>query len=277
MRLGPLYYSMCSRPAGHATARGTLRALRCMGLLRKFCMPLDALALPHEAAAALMSLWRRTHWSSGDGMMPPEQLLAIYRLAATWPVRGDTVELGAWVGLTTSYLATAAALHGDEHVYAVDTFEGTREGGAVYPSIARFGGNTLEAFGAQIARAGSTDRVTPLIGRTTEVAKCYPGRAIRMLLVDADHSYEGVRADYSAWLPHMAPGGLMVFHDYLMADVARFVDEDLAADRRVQREPGLVVPNVFAVTCPAARTAPRAVVARTDSPATAAVEEVACG
>ncbi len=260
MRLGPLYYSMCARRAGHATALAALRALRRMGLLRKFCMPLDALALPHEAAAALMSLWRRTHWSSGDGMMPPEQLLAIYRLAATWPVQGDTVELGAWVGLTTCYLATAAAQHGDEHVYAVDTFEGTREGGAVYPSIARYGGNTLAAFGAQIAGAGSSDRVTPLIGRTTEVAGRYPGRPIRFLLVDADHSYAGVRADYSAWLPRMAPGGLMVFHDYLMADVARFVDENLAEDARVVREPGPVAPNVFAVTCASRRSVPRALV-----------------
>lgn len=276
MRLGPLYYSLCGRRAGHATARGTLRALRRMGLLRTFCMPLDALSLPHEAAAALMSLWRRTHWSSGDGMMPPEQLLAIYRLAATWPVRGDTVELGAWVGLTTSYLATAAALHGNEHVYAVDTFEGTREGGAVYPSIARFGGNTLEAFGAQVARAASTGRVTPLIGRTTEVASRYPGRAIRFLLVDADHSYAGVRADYAAWLPHMAPGGLMVFHDYLMGGVAQFVDVDLAQDARVAREPGPVAPNVFAVTCAVPRSLPRAQVEPVPG-RRRAVEEGVCG
>lgn len=211
-------------------------------------MPVDALSLNHDAVSGLMDLWSRIHWSTGDGMMPAEQMLAIYRLAVEWPVKGDVVELGSWVGLTTSYLATACRVRGDGFVYAVDTFKGSREGDSTYASVDRFDGDTHTAFQRQITRAKVTDLVRPLVGWTTEIADTYPGNPIRVLLIDADHSYEGVRKDYERWLPHVTPGGLIIFHDYLIADVARFVNETLPRRAEVDASPAGVVENVYAVT-----------------------------
>jgi len=248
MWLGDCYYSTCATRPGHVLARSVLQMFRRIGVLRDFRMPLDALKLAHSPLAGLMRLWSRIHWSSGDGMMPSEQLLAVYRLAASWPVSGDVVELGAWVGLTTSYLATACQVRGDGTVYAVDTFEGTREGGTRYSSVSRLGGETRTAFDDQIRRAGVASHVTPLVGDTVETAQKYRGGPIRLLLIDADHSYEGVRGDFEAWLPLVAPGGLVMFHDYLIPDVARFVDEHVRRDPRVEFVPGQVLPNIAAVT-----------------------------
>lgn len=225
-----------------------VRAARRLGFLRGFRTPLDALYLDHAPCAALMALWQRMHWSSGDGMMPPRQLLAIYQLTATWPVRGDVVELGSWVGLTTSYLATACRMRGTERVYAVDTFAGTKEGDAHYPSVHRFGGSTLNAFREQIRIADLQDRVSELVGLTTEMAHEYRGSPIRVLLIDADHSYAGVRADFEAWFPHVAPNGLIIFHDYAMPSVAQFVDEIRANAPTVSDTPGWVAENVYALT-----------------------------
>lgn len=265
--LGRAYYSFCRGRAGHAAARVSIAGLRKVGLLRGFRMPLDALTLDHAAAAGLMRLWTRIHWSSGDGMMPPEQLLEVYRLATTWPVEGDIVELGAWVGLTTSYLATACQVRGRGMVHAVDTFAGTREGGTTYPSVERFGGSTLDAFHDQIARAGACDAVETLIGDTTEVAAAYAGGPIRLLLIDADHSYDGVRNDFASWWPHVAPGGLIVFHDYDMPEVARFIDREVRGDGRVDIAPGHTATNIMAVT---KRTSPRERAAADSSRDTAA-------
>lgn len=247
---GRSYYALCRTRTGHAAARGAVAAARRLGWRRRFTMPLEVLELDHASVAALMTLWSRIHWSSGDGMMPPEQLLAIFRLARQWPAEGDLVELGAWVGLTTCYLATAARVRGGERVYAVDTFRGTREGGECYPSVARFGGSTLEAFRDRVRQAGVSDLVEPIVADTGEAAGRYAGRPIRFLLIDADHSYEGVRRDFESWLPHVAPGGMMVFHDYAMpeAGVARFVDEDLGGVAAVNKHPGAVAENIFAVT-----------------------------
>jgi predicted O-methyltransferase YrrM len=211
-------------------------------------MPLEALSLDHSAVRGLMDLWSRIHWSSGDGMMPGDQLLTIYRLAANWPVDGDIVELGSWVGLTTSYLATACRVRGQGRVYAVDTFEGTKEGGGRYKSVARFGGGTFGAFRTQIGRAGVDAFVTPLVGYTDQVVDDYPGEPIRVLLIDADHSFEGVQRDFDCWLPWVAPGGLIIFHDYLMKGVARFVDGVIRDDPRVDAAPGHVCSNIVAVS-----------------------------
>ena len=117
------YYDLCQSPVGHATTKTMVRMMRRLGIARPFRMPLDALHLEHDAVAGLMRLWSRIHWSSGDGMMPPDQLLAIYRLAVEWPAEGDIVELGAWTGLTTSYLATACRVRKSGRVFAVDTFD----------------------------------------------------------------------------------------------------------------------------------------------------------
>lgn len=245
---GRACYAVCATRLGHAAARKTVECLRRVGILRRFHLPVDALSLEHNCVRALMKLWSRIHWSSGDGMMPPEELLAIYRLAATWPARGATVELGAWVGLTTSYLATACAVRRDGMTFAVDTFEGTKEGGTRYPSVAFHGGTTLDAFQDQIRRAGVAGRVTPLVGLSGEVAERYDGGPIRMLLIDADHSFDGVRDDWQRWSPHVAPGGLIVFHDYSLPDIARFVDGLVEKREGITLEPGRVMPNIYAVT-----------------------------
>ncbi len=248
MKLAKLAYKMCEHRLACSAARHIVRSVRRLGGLKSYRLPLEALALDAPVAAGLMRLWQRIHWSSGDGMMPADELLNIYRLAASWPGKGDIVELGSWVGLTTSYLATACEVRGEGRVWAVDTFEGTKEGGESYPSIERFDGSTLEAFRNQVAKAGVKKHVSEMVGYTTEMAKQYRGAPIRVLFIDADHSYEGVRADFETWWPHVSPGGLIIFHDYMMADVARFVDEAVGQDGRVTCLPGSVVPNVFAVT-----------------------------
>ena len=228
--------------------RSTLRFLRQVGLLRRFHIALDALELDHRAVAGLMGQWTRVPWAAGDGMMSLEQRLAVYRLAVTWPGRGDVVELGAWIGLTTIYLATACRIRGEGIVHAVDTFEGTKEYDSRYPSVAHYDGNTWKAFNEQIERAEVDNLVQPHVGLTNEVVRQYRGRPIRFLLIDADHSYEGVRDDFRLWSPLVAPGGLVVFDDYLMPEVARFVDEEVRSDSRFEIAPGQIVPNLLAVT-----------------------------
>jgi ubiquinone/menaquinone biosynthesis C-methylase UbiE/predicted O-methyltransferase YrrM/glycosyltransferase involved in cell wall biosynthesis len=40
-------------------------------------------------------------------------------------------------------------------------------------------------------------------------------RLPEFIFIDGDHSYEGVHRDISAYYPLLAPGGIMMFHDYL--------------------------------------------------------------
>lgn len=42
----------------------------------------------------------------------------------------------------------------------------------------------------------------------------YMVRDVDLLIIDADHSYEGVKGDIVAWMPVMVEGGLIFVHDY---------------------------------------------------------------
>ena len=56
---------------------------------------------------------------------------------------------------------------------------------------------------------------------------------ISAILIDGDHSYEGVMADCEHFLPHVMPGGYAMFHDYereSLPDVTRAVDEYLTTN-----------------------------------------------
>jgi len=51
-------------------------------------------------------------------------------------------------------------------------------------------------------------------GWSTDIATYIPGGSLDLVFLDADHSYEGVRADIAAWLPKVRKGGWIGGHDY---------------------------------------------------------------
>lgn len=55
------------------------------------------------------------------------------------------------------------------------------------------------------------------------------GGRFDLVLVDGDHTYEGVLADAEGVLPCVQPGGYILFHDGFHADVKRAIDEFVAA------------------------------------------------
>lgn len=247
---GQCYYRLGATRWGHRLARDVFSGIRRIGACRDFRMPIDSLALPFPAVRALMRLWRRMHWSSGDGMMPSRELLAVYKLAYLCPIDGDFVELGSWRGLTTAYLATACRARKRGHVFAVDTFAGTREHNTRYKTVETIGGSTFDDFKRTITQAGANDWVTPYVGYTTEMAARHQDRKIAFLFIDADHSYAGVKADFETWFPLVAPGGIVAFHDYSMVDgdVHEYVNREIKPRTDLIVAPGAVVPNIFAAT-----------------------------
>jgi len=58
-------------------------------------------------------------------------------------------------------------------------------------------------------------RVIYLRGDSVDMAMRVPAKSLRLVYIDADHSYEGVMRDIRAWHPKLVQGGVMAFHDYL--------------------------------------------------------------
>ncbi|MBK8386796.1 MAG: class I SAM-dependent methyltransferase [Candidatus Accumulibacter sp.] len=53
---------------------------------------------------------------------------------------------------------------------------------------------------------------------------------INLLIIDGDHSYEGVKYDFDSYFPLLHPGGYVIFDDYNAKEwpgVQKFIDQDL--------------------------------------------------
>jgi predicted O-methyltransferase YrrM len=120
------------------------------------------------------------------------------------------VELGTWQGASAIPVARSIARWGGT-LTCVDTWAGdlNDDGG----SAAGQSPIMLLTCARAMVEAGVGANVR-LIPATTEDAARTWAEPIDFLYVDADHSYDGVRADLDAWYPHVVPGGLIVGDDY---------------------------------------------------------------
>jgi predicted O-methyltransferase YrrM len=112
--------------------------------------------------------------------------------------RRHLVEIGVWHGVTTRRLR--AAMHPQGVLSAVDPFPVGRLGFSVQQRIAH----------REVATIGN-GRVAWL--RTTGAAAARDHGPVDFVFIDGDHSEEGLLADWRAWSPLVAPGGIVALHD----------------------------------------------------------------
>jgi predicted O-methyltransferase YrrM len=152
------------------------------------------------------------------GFMPDDEGLALHAAGATAAATGPLLEIGTYCGKSAIYLG-AAAREGSSIVYTVDHHRGSDENQAgwehhderlVDPRTGRM--DTLPWFRRTIEDAGLEDVVIAVIGPSPTVAEHW-ATPLGLVFVDGGHAYEVALADYVGWSRHLAPGGLLVFHD----------------------------------------------------------------
>lgn len=118
---------------------------------------------------------------------------------------GIVVEVGCWEGRSTCFLANVAY---PNTVHAVDTWEGSP--GEISADLAKerdvyaqFTGNVAEL---------THGNVTPYRTGWREWFAAHVG-PIRFLHIDATHTYDEVRANIEAALPHVVVGGIICGDD----------------------------------------------------------------
>lgn len=137
-----------------------------------------------------------------EGWLSEAQGRALHAAAAACSGRGAIVEIGSWKGRSTVWLAHGAGKAGQK-VHAVDPHVGSRED----PDE-----RTLEAFLANLDRAGAASFVEPLVMTSADAVHRIPG-PVELLFVDGDHSPAGARSDADLWLSRVIEGGTVMFHD----------------------------------------------------------------
>ena len=72
-------------------------------------------------------------------------------------------------------------------------------------------------------------------GDSSAVGRAWGEKPIDFLIIDADHSAAGLLLDMEAWLPHLAIGGFVAFHDYHTSkwpDVYDVIEDTIMKDDR---------------------------------------------
>jgi len=79
----------------------------------------------------------------------------------------------------------------------------------------RQGNRTAFLVGVDLDNSKFAQPFTPelVTGDSAKVGQFWDGDKIDLIFIDGDHSYEGCKADIDSWLPHMAEGSIMAFHD----------------------------------------------------------------
>jgi predicted O-methyltransferase YrrM len=125
-------------------------------------------------------------------------------LALQSPAGGVFVEIGAFKGRSTAWLVEAAQRHAarpvvvsiDPHVG--DDWHPAATWADFSETVRRF---ALDRRGLEVHRAKSCDVAATWV------------RPIALLWIDGSHHYEDVRDDIQGFVPHVCPGGYVVFDD----------------------------------------------------------------
>lgn len=150
-----------------------------------------------------------------DGWLEPNDGGVLYQLARFVAPTASVVELGSWKGRSTAWLAHGLRDRGSGRMVAIDTWAGTLNEPDHARRLAGYGPDQLfEEFRANLRGFGLESLVEPWRMTTLEAARRWDrGVSIGLLHIDADHAYDGVRADFEHWSPFVVRGGLVVFDD----------------------------------------------------------------
>lgn len=141
-------------------------------------------------------------------------------LAAQVPADQCIVELGAYKGRSTGWLALGASEGNGAPIVSIDCWdlrppEDWPEASPAYTQ-AYSDPATEQAYWDHIERTGIDPFVETIKGFSVETAKDWKQLGhpkIGLLWHDAAHHHEEVLADLKAWLPHMAKHAVVVLHD----------------------------------------------------------------
>ncbi len=152
------------------------------------------------------------------GFMPDDEGNALHDAARGVAAIGPFLEIGAYCGKSAIYLGTAAEEIG-RVLFSLDHHRGSEEnqpGWAHHePDLVDAATgliDTLPHFRRTIHEAGLEEVVVALVGHSVPIALHWH-TPLAVLFVDGGHGVEPARADFTNWVPKVAPGGLLAIHD----------------------------------------------------------------
>lgn len=157
-------------------------------------------------------------WSAflAEGMVSVAEAAFLQRKAALVKT-GCIIEVGSYRG--RSAIALASRVAKSVPIYAVEPHE-------EFTGVSgfSFGRSDAAAFYKNMVRSGAVESVR-LVSLPSEVVTRGWTIPVGLLWLDGDHSYSGIRRDFTTWLPHLEQGASVLFDDCKLLEVSRFISE----------------------------------------------------
>ncbi|MEM7644439.1 MAG: class I SAM-dependent methyltransferase [Pseudomonadota bacterium] len=163
--------------------------------------------LPDDPAAAVAMVMDDPAFAAVRPIQQRDELTGLIELVAARKPR-VLMEIGTARGGTLMLMTRFAAQ--DAVVVSVDLPFGRNGGGYPEWKVPHYRGFATEGQTLHLIRGDSHAEAT-----RREVEGLLGAKRIEFLMIDGDHSAEGVARDHALWSPLMAPGGIMALHDVL--------------------------------------------------------------
>jgi hypothetical protein len=160
------------------------------------------------------------------GGMLPEELSFLYDIC----VGKSVLELGSMVGMSSYVIASVA-----KELSCVDVWSDSQEHLSHDPVQANIYKvylpelpNMFEQFKINCKEFIDSKKIKMYRGKTQNLFNQFPDNYFDLLLIDADHSYQGVFTDFNLYHTKIHKDGRIAFHDYgdsMWIQIAIFCNE----------------------------------------------------
>jgi predicted O-methyltransferase YrrM len=147
-----------------------------------------------------------------------EELKGLLQLARTCPQQAVALEIGAYLGASTCYLAVGLK-QVEGSLMCVDTWQNETMPEGVKDTLSEFKRNTR----------GVATQITMIRKKSQELEESDVNCPLNLVFIDGDHSYASVKEDFMIVQPWLAKGAVVAFHDCLhFQGVSQFIGETVA-------------------------------------------------
>jgi len=145
-----------------------------------------------------------------EGHLSEKEIEFLY-LAASYPsAEGEILEIGSFKGKSTVVLAQSALNCGNKKIVCVDPFTSPS---CTDPDLGAQS-SSFQEFIDNLRQAGVEENVEYHRDFSYNLVINWD-KTIRLLWIDGDHTYKGVKSDFDNFNRYLSEGALVMFHDVL--------------------------------------------------------------